>query len=122
LSCRDTLGQLNKAANLGPVRHCVLGGAGLDADDADTWVLWAAIVRAITKITKPGLQPRGVVLLDNSAVSLDSGMTRDGRPLAGAGNETNVDRRILLEVVGLARLGVGVEEEIKAVSFLLSVS
>jgi hypothetical protein len=62
------------------------------------------------------------VLLDNSAVSLDGGMAGDRRPLARIGDEANVDGCILLEVVGLARLGVGVEEEVEAVSFLLCIS
>jgi hypothetical protein len=62
------------------------------------------------------------MLLDNSAVSLNGGLAGDGRPLAGVGDEANVDRGVLLEVVGLARLGVGVEEEVEAISFLLLVS
>jgi hypothetical protein len=62
------------------------------------------------------------VLLDNSAIGLNGSVAGDGRPLARVGDETNVYRGILLEVVSLARLGVGVEEEVEAVSFLLLVS
>jgi hypothetical protein len=79
-------------------------------------------VLAVTKVTNPCLQRWGVVLLDNSAVGLDGSVTRDGCPLAGIGDEANVDGCMLLEVIGLARLCVGVKEEVEAVSFLLFVS
>jgi hypothetical protein len=94
----------------------------LNANDADARVLWATVVLAITEISNPRLQRWRVVLLDNSAVGLNGSLSGDGRPLAGAVDEANVDRRVLLEVVGLARLGVGVEEEVEAVSFLFPVN
>jgi len=62
------------------------------------------------------------VLLDDSAVGLDGGVAGDGCPLAGVGDEANVDGLVLLEIVGLARLGVGMEEEVEAICFLLNVS
>ena len=77
---------------------------------------------AVTKIANPSLQRRRVVLLDNGAIGLDGGVARDGRPLAGVGDETKVNRRVLLEVVGLSRLGVGVEKEVEAICFLLDIS
>jgi hypothetical protein len=45
-------------------------------------------------------------------------MARDGSPLSRVVDEANVDRRVLLEVISLTRLGVGVEEEVKAVTLL----
>jgi hypothetical protein len=87
-----------------------LRSAGLDADNSDTWVVWATIVLAVAEIAKPRLQRRRVVLLDDGAIGLDRGVTGDGCPLARVGDETEVDRRMLFEVVGLAGLGVGVEE------------
>jgi hypothetical protein len=119
---RNTLRQLYEAANLGPVRHGVLHSVSPDANDANTWVLWATVVLAITEVSNPRLQCRRVVLLDNSAVGLNGSLAGDGRPLAGVGDEANVDRGVFFEVVGLARLGVGVEEEVEAVSFLFLVN
>jgi hypothetical protein len=79
-------------------------------------------VLAIAEVANPGLQRGRVVLLDDSAVGLDGGVTGDGRPLARVGDEANVDRGIFLQVVGLARLCVGVKEEIEAVALLLCIS
>jgi hypothetical protein len=62
------------------------------------------------------------VLLNNSAVCLNGRFARDGRPLPGVVDETNVDGRVFLEVVGLARLGIGVEEDVEAVCFLFILS
>jgi hypothetical protein len=58
------------------------------------------------------------VLLDDSAVGLDGGLAGDGCPLAGVVDETNVDGGVLLQVISLARLGVGVEEDVKSVCLL----
>jgi hypothetical protein len=79
-------------------------------------------VLAVAEVAEPRLQRRRVVFFDNGAVGLDGGVARDGRPLARVGDEAEVDRSMLLEVVGLAGLGVGVEEEVEAVSFLLNVN
>jgi hypothetical protein len=62
------------------------------------------------------------VLLDHSAVGLNGSFAGDGGPLARVVDEADVDGGVLLEVVGLARLGVGVEEQIEAVCLLLLVS
>lgn len=118
LAGRDTLGQLNEATNSGSPRDSILCSLGLDPDDTNPRILWAAIVLAVTKITNPSLQSWGVVLPNNITVGLDRGMARDGGPLARGVDEPNVDRRVLLKVIGLARLGVGVEEEIEAVALL----
>jgi hypothetical protein len=58
------------------------------------------------------------VLLDNSTIGLNGSVTRDGCPFTRVGDEANVDGCMLLEVVGLARLGVCVEEEVEAVALL----
>lgn len=58
------------------------------------------------------------MLLDDVAVGLDRSMAGDGSPLSGVVDEANVDRRVLLEVISLAGLGVGVEEEVETVALL----
>lgn len=77
---------------------------------------------AITEVTDPSLQCWRVVLLDDSAVGLDGSLAGDRCPLARVVDESNVDGSVLLQVVGLARLGVGVEQDVKSVCLLLSVS
>lgn len=58
------------------------------------------------------------MLADDVAVGLDGCVTRDGGPLASVVDEADIDCGVLLEIVGLSRLGVGVEEDVEAVSFL----
>jgi hypothetical protein len=118
LACGNALRQLHEAANRGPLRDGVLNSLGLDPDDANAGVLGATIVLAVTEVANPCLQSGRVVLADNLTVCLDACVARDGCPLARGVDEANVDGRLVLDVVGLARLGVGVEEEVKAVSLL----
>lgn len=117
----NPLGQLNKATNPSPLGHCIGSCAGLDANDTDTWILWPTIVLAVTEIADPSLKCGRVMLLHNGAIGLDGGFAGDGCPLAAVVDEANVDGLVLLQVIGLARLGVGVEEKVKALRFLLSV-
>jgi hypothetical protein len=118
LSSRNTLCQLDEATNLRLLRHSVLRGASLDADDANARVLGTTVVLAVTEVADPGLERGGVVLADDFAVGLDGGVAGDGGPLARVVDEADVDGCVLLEVVGLAGLGVGVEEEVEAVALL----
>lgn len=64
----------------------------------------------VTQITNPRLQSRRVVLMDYLAVGLDGGFAGNGSPLAVGVEETNVDVRVVLEVVSLTALGVGMED------------
>jgi len=73
---------------------------------------------AVTKVAEPCLQGRRVVLADDIAVGLDGCMTRYGCPLARIVNEAHVNRSVFLQIIGFSRLGVGVEKDIEAVSFL----
>lgn len=77
---------------------------------------------AVAEVANPGLECWGVVLANDLAVRLDGGMTRNRCPLAGVVDKANVDRLVLLQVVSLARLGVGVEEKVEAMSFLFAIS
>ena len=93
-------------------------GLGLDLDDADAGIVRPAIVLAVTEITHPRLERGAVVLLDGGAVGEDLGRAGDGGPFAGGVEEGDVDGRVLVEIVSLAGLGIGVEEEVDATSLL----
>lgn len=53
LSRRDTLGQLDRAADDALVANCILDGASFDSDDGDSRVLWAAVMCTVTQVTNP---------------------------------------------------------------------
>jgi hypothetical protein len=72
----------------------------------------------VTEITKPSLEGRAVVLGNKTAICADTSITSNGSPLSGGVDERNVDVRVSIEVVGLARLGVGVEEKVDTSSLL----
>jgi len=57
--------------------------------------------------------------VDDVAISFDGSLAADGSPFAGGVEEPKVDLRILVKVVCLTTLGVGMEDEIDAVAFLL---
>ena len=118
LTSHNTLDQLDRAANRRSVGSRVLNGLRLDLDKTDSWILWAAIVLAVLEITEPGFERRRVELANLLPVGLDGGDAGDGRPLAGVVEEAEVDFAVALEVVGLAGLGVGVEDQVDAVAFL----
>lgn len=75
-------------------------------------------MRAVTQIAQPGLELWAVVFGDEAAVRDDLGVPADRGPVAGGGEEGDVDVFVGFEVVGLAGFGVGVEEEGEAVVFL----
>ena len=118
LASDNALGELHSAANGSAPAGGVLRSLAGDLDEADTGVLGTAVVLAVTEVTEPGLERRRVVLLDTRAVGLDGSGAGDAGPLAGVVEESQVDLGVLLEVVGLAGLGVGVEDEVNAVVLL----
>lgn len=118
LASDNTLGELHSAANSSTPAGGVLRSLAGDLDEADTGILGTAIVLAVTKVAEPSLERRRVVLLDAGAVGLDGRGAGNAGPLAGAIEEGEVDLRVLLEIVGLAGLGVGVEDEVDAVVLL----
>ena len=72
----------------------------------------------VAEVTNPRLKRWRVVLLHEGAIGDEGSATGDGRPFARGGQEGDIDVRVGFEVVGLAGLGIGVEEEIDAVAFL----
>jgi len=75
-------------------------------------------VNAVAKVTKPSLEGWAVVLSNKAAICADAGVSSDGSPLSRSVDEGNVDVRVSIEIVGLARLSVGVEEKVNASSLL----
>jgi len=118
LASDNALGELHSAANGSAPAGGVLRSLAGDLDEADTGVLGTAVVLAVTEVAEPGLKGRRVVLLDAGAVGLDGSGAGNAGPLAGVVEEGEVDVGVLLQVIGLAGLGVGVEDEIDAVVLL----
>lgn len=118
LASDNALGELNSAANSSAPADSVLCSLAGDLDKADARILGTAVVLAVTEVAEPCLEGGGVVLFDAGAVGLDGSGARDGGPLAGVVEEGEVDVGVLGEVVGLAGLGVGVEDEVDAVVLL----
>ena len=118
LASDNALGELHSAANGSAPADGVLCGLAGNLDEANARVLGTAIVLAVTEVAEPRLESGRVVLLDARAVGLDGGSAGDTGPLAGVVEESQVDLGVLLEVVGLAGLGVGVEDEVNAVVLL----
>jgi len=56
--------------------------------------------------------------VDEATVGHDLGLAGDGGPFAGVVEEAEVDVGVGLEVVGLAGLRVGVEDEVDAITLL----
>ena len=118
LSRHCTLGNLHSATQYVLVVDRVRRRVCSHLDNADSWVVRSTVVFTVTKVTHPGFQGWRVVFLDNGAVGEDRGFTRDRGPLAGWVQEGNVNFGVILKIVSLARLGVGVEEEIDTTAFL----
>jgi hypothetical protein len=89
-----------------------------DLDDADAGIIGPAVMRAVAEVAQPRLQLRAVVLLDRGAVGDDARGAGEGGPFAAGVEEGDVDGGIVLEVVGFAGFGVGVEEEVDATALL----
>jgi hypothetical protein len=87
----NTLHHLHSPSSHNHSCNLVCSGLGLDSDDADSWVALATVMCAVTKITEPGFQGRGVVFLDSDTVGDDASFAEDGSPLAGAVEECDVD-------------------------------
>jgi hypothetical protein len=115
-----TLRDLNRAADKVLAGDGIGDGLGVDVDQTNARILWTTIVLAVAEVSQPGLEALGVVLADAGSVGLDLGGAGDGSPLAAGIDEADVDVGGVVEVVGLAGLGVGVEDEVDAVTLLLS--
>lgn len=63
LSGDNTLSHLCSSSESILPHNGVGGSQGLDSDNTDSWILWSTIVLSVTKISKPCLERRGVVLL-----------------------------------------------------------
>ena len=118
LPCHNTLHHLHSPADHSLARNLVCSSLGLDFDDANSWITLATVMCAVTKITEPGLQSRGIVFLDGGAVCEDAGLAGDGGPFASAVEEGDVDGAVGGDVVGFAGFGVGVEDQVDATGFL----
>lgn len=73
---------------------------------------------AISQVSEPSFQSWAIVLLNQGSVSDDTGLPSDGSPLSGRVDESDVNVRVAGDVVGLARLGIGVEEKVNAIGLL----
>jgi hypothetical protein len=111
----NALNHLHSASNHGLTCNLVCRSLGLDFDHANSWIVLATIMCAVTEVAEPGLQSRRVVFLDSGAVSEDAGFAGNGCPLAGAVEEGDVDGRVGGDVICLAGFGVGVEDEYMSV-------
>lgn len=90
----------------------------LDPDDADARVVLSSIMDTVPQIPEPCPQVRAVVLFDKGPVRDEVGRAADRGPLTRVVQKADVDMRVAGEIVGLARLGVGMKEQINAASFL----
>ena len=58
------------------------------------------------------------MLLDQRTICFDRRMTGYAGPFTGRSEEGDVHGRVIVEIVSLAGLSVGVEEEVETISFL----
>lgn len=72
----------------------------------------------VAEVTEPSLEGWGVVLSNKAAICANAGIASNRSPLSRGIDEGNVDMRVSIEVVGLAGLGVGVEEKVNASGLL----
>ena len=75
-------------------------------------------MRAVLQVAKPRFQSRRIVFPDGLTVSDNVGFAGDRGPFAGGIEEGDVDLGFGLEIIGFAGLGVGVEKEVNAATFL----
>ena len=118
LARNSALDHLNASSHGCTNGQSIRGSNGLDLDDTDSRVIFTSVVLAVTLIAHPGLQCRGVVLLHGLAVGEDACGAGDGGPAAVWRDEGDVDVGVVVDVVGLAGLGVGVKEVVDATRFL----
>ena len=120
LACDGALCHIGNLANHVLGRDGIVSCNHIDADDTNAGVLRAAVVDAVAQVAEPGLELGAVVLLDQVAIGYDGGSAADRGPVArGAVEERDVDVLVRLEVIGLAGLRIGVEEEVDAAVFLV---
>ena len=72
----------------------------------------------IFQVPKPCFQGRGVVFADRLTVSDNLSFARDGSPFASGVEESDIDFGFGGEIIGFTGLGICVEKEINAASFL----
>ena len=118
LASNHALGELGESTNGSASADGVLRCLGRHLDNNDSWVVWATVVLSVTEVSNPRLERGAVVLMHLLTVGDDGSGAGDRGPLAGRGEEGDVDVGVVLEVVGLAGLGVGVEDEVDAVTLL----
>ena len=118
ISRDHALCNLHATRHSGAVRHGIRRRLGVDLDDTDAWVLWAAVVLAVAEVADPRLECARVMFPDDVTVGDDGCFAGEGSPFARRVDEGDVDARVLVEVVRLAGFGVGVEDEVKTAAFL----
>lgn len=115
LASQCALGKFNRLHNLALARQRIGGRLGRDPDDADAGIVLGRVVNAVAQVAQPRLESRAVVLPDGVAVGDDGRVARHRGPFARGVEEGHVDVRVAGDVVRLARLGVGVEDQVDAV-------
>lgn len=104
--------KFDRSAQDGLLADSILSRIRLNPNDADARIVGSTVMSTIAKVTNPCLEGWGIVLLDEVAIGADGGVTRNRSPVTARGNERYVASGVCVEVVCLARFGVGVEEEI----------
>jgi hypothetical protein len=121
LARNNSLCHLHAPANSVLPHNSIGSSLGGNSNNADTRIIRSAIVLSITKVAQPGFQSRRVVFLDDGAIGDDLRGAGHGGPFAGGVEEGDVDVGVGRDVGGLARLGVGVEDEVDSFVFLNTV-
>ena len=118
LASDDALGHLESGAECILPADGVLGTLALDFNHRDSRIVRTAVVLPIAEVAEPRLETGRVELVHLFPVGDDGRIARDGRPFAVRVQEAQVDFRVGLDIVRLARLGVGVEDEVRSVVLL----
>jgi hypothetical protein len=118
LALYNALHHLHGPSNHSLSSNLVCSSLGLNLDHANSRIILTAIVCTITQVAEPCLQSGRIIFLDGGAVGEDAGFAGDGGPLAAVVEEGDVDGGVGGDVVGLTRLGVGVEDQVDAAEFL----
>lgn len=119
LTRRNALRKLHEPTNRRLLARGILRRDGINLNRTNPRVVRSAIVLAVAEITDPRLQRGAVVLMDELAVGDDLGLAGDGGPFAGRLEEGEVDFGVFFEVVCFAGFGIGVEDQVDAVAFLV---
>jgi hypothetical protein len=101
-----------------PPRSRIRDRLSLHLNHPDARIIGPTVMLTIAEVAQPRLELRAVVLPDGGAIGDDAGRAGEGGPFAGRVEEGDVDRGVVLEIVGFAGFGVGVEEEVDAAARL----